>query len=263
MPMHPNCEEPAVRLILSLALAVVLASGCGGRTPADSGSATPADTTAPGGAPPPASAPAAPAGAPDPTASLPASPGLAGRSGELINPEASQVVFLYYDLAGIEPPIQQWVDKDNRVQFAQAFDKEAKRTEVRAELESTAAAVAGIGNIRLTMNADLSDYDRTYGEFTVRSLAPSSMVPFDALGQRVVLKFGNGRTAQLWKVPEAEAQLVRDKIGPYGQVSLDVLLQITGVQPAPGGGTIMTDVVEYEMRENRTGLTIGRVKFGQ
>jgi hypothetical protein len=259
-----------MRLIQSLALAVVLASGCSGPPPAESDSAAPPDTITPASAPPAAGAPVAsagapvaPAGAPDPTASPPPSPGLAGRSGELINPEASEVVFLYYDLAGIEPPIQQWVDKDNRVQFAEAFDKEAKRTEVRAELESAAVAVSGIGSIRLTMNADLSDYDRTYGEFTVRSLAPSSMVPFDALGQKVTLKFGNGRTAQLWKVPEPEAQLVRDKIGAYGQVSLDVLLRITGVQPAPGGGTIVTDVVEYEMRENRTGLTIGRVQIGQ
>ena len=49
--------------------------------------------------------------------------GLGGRTGELINPENSTMVFLYYDLAGLTPPIDNWVEQDNRVQFAQPLDK--------------------------------------------------------------------------------------------------------------------------------------------
>lgn len=251
-----------MRLTVSLAATALVLAGCGGPPPADAPGAS--GRTGDGGAPGAgATAAEAPAAAPGSPVVPPPAPPLAGRTGELINPEASQVVFLYYDLAGIAPPIAQWVDKDNRVQFAQPFDKEARRTEVRAELESAAAAVSGVGSIRLTMNADLSDYDPTYGEFTVRALSPGSIVPFDALGQKVAIKFANGRTAQLWKVPEAEARLVRDKVGSFGQVTLDVLLRVTGVQPAPGGGTILTEVVEYELRESRSGLLVGRIQVGQ
>lgn len=264
-----------MRLTLVVLAATLLASACGqpdsatapGSAPGNAagGPATsaPASPAAPAGMTPSAG-PAAESGnaAPAPAA---ASPGLPGRTGELVNPDASTVVLLYYDLAGIELPLTRWVEADNRVQFAQPFDKEARRADVLAELQSAAAAVKGIGSIRLTMNAGLSDYDRTYGEFTVRSLAPSSTVPYDALGQKVALKFANGRTAQIWRVPEADAQLIRDKIGPYGggNVSVDVLLRITGVQPAPGGGTISTEVLEYDLQEGRAGLTLGRVQVAR
>lgn len=174
------------------------------------------------------------------------------------------MVFLYFDLAGIQPPLDQWVDQDYRVSSAAAFDKAAVRTAVRGELESAAAAVRGVGFIRVTMNADLSDYDPTYGEFSVRALAPSSMLTFNARNNKVSLRFANGRVAQVWRVPPDEAQVVRDKIGGYGGgVTLDALLRIMSVQPSHAGGTITTEVVEYEMRETRRGLTIGRVQVGR
>jgi hypothetical protein len=106
----------------------------------------------------------------------------------------------------------------------------------------------------------LSDYDPSYGEFTVGALSPSSVVSFDAFQEKVSLRFGNGRTAQIWRVPQEQAQAVRDKIGSYGSVSLDVLLRIMSVQPGPSGGTLTSDVVEYELRESRGGTAVGRVQ---
>ena len=174
------------------------------------------------------------------------------------------MVFLYYDLAGLPLPIDQWVEDDSRVKYGPAIDKPAKRVAVKAELEAGAAAVRGTGRIRLSLNsANLSDYDPTYGEFTVRALAPSSVVDFSALGQKVTLKFGNGRTAQTWRVPPAEAQAIRDRLSMGTNVDLDVLMTIKSVVPGPGGGTITADVVEYEMRETRGGTTIARVQVGQ
>jgi len=193
-------------------------------------------------------------------APAPTTSGVGGRTGELLNPDDSTVVFLYHELAGIPPPIDQWAEADSRVSFASGPDKAARRSGVRAELEAAAAAVRGIGFIRLSMNADLSDYDPTYGEFTVRGLAPSSVVTFKAFNQQVSLRFGNGRDAQVWAVPQAQAGAIRDELG-YGRgVSLDALLKITGVQPAPNGGTLITDVIEYEMREARGGKLLGRVR---
>lgn len=257
-----------MREFLLAMVAALLLAGCGnsGDSAGTGDGAGPGDSAS-GGAP--AAAPAGTAtgstgggsaaapGAPAPAA---ASPTLGGRTGELVNPEGEAMVFLYYDLAGLAIPLDNWVEKDNRVQFAQPFDKAAKRAEVRAELEAGAAAVKNVGFLRLNMNANLSDYDPTYGEFTVRALAPSSVVYFDGFGQKVELRFTNGRNAQLWKVPQEDAQLTRDKIGPYGQADLDVLLRITGVQPGTGGGTLNTEVVEYELRAQRGGLTLGRVQ---
>lgn len=184
------------------------------------------------------------------------------RGGELINPDDSTVVLLYYDLAGIAPPIDSWVEEDTRVRFAPAPDKAPKRAAVRAELESAAAGVRDVGVIRLTMNANLSDYDPTYEEFTVRALSPGSTVTYRALNQNISMRFANGNDAQVWRVPKAESQATRDRIG-YSGVTVDVVLKVLSTQPGPGGGTIVTNVVEYELRDTRSGTAIGRVRVPQ
>lgn len=255
-----------MRLFPSLAACAMLLTACGGDPPAPAGGAP----AAPGTSPPADTAgPAAPAGQAAPAPAAPvsaATPGqtLGGRTGELVNPDNNTMVFLYYDLAGITPPIDRLVEEDSRVKFAPGPDKASQRELVRAELEAGAAAARGIGVIRLSLNnANLSDYDPSYGEFMVRALAPSSVVDYNALGQKVSLKFANGRTAQIWRVPPDQAQAIRDKIGFGGNVELDALLHIKAVQPGPGGGTISTSVIEYEMRQTRTGTTIGRVQVPQ
>ena len=81
---------------------------------------------------------------------------------------------------------------------------------------------------------------------------------FKEYGQKIALHFINGRTAQIWKASADQAQSVRDRLG-YGTADIDVLLQITGVQPAPGGGSIETRVLEYELRDARSRAVLGRV----
>ena len=240
-----------VAMLVTLALA-----GCDRGAPPS----PPVTEDAPAGVVPTASAASAPTAQSAPLP--PAAPGLEGRDGELINPDSSTVVLLYYDLAGIAPPIRQWLDDDMRVRMAPASEKPATRDLVRRELEAGVAGVHAIGTIRLSMHANLSDYDATYQEFTVRALAPSSVVEFKAFGQDVGLKFGNARAAQTWRVPSAEAQAVRDRIGYPSDVSVDALLQIRDVHAAPEGGTITANVIEYELRENRGGTLLGRVQLG-
>jgi hypothetical protein len=249
--MARSCSSRALRIVAaSLALA---AAGCDRKdAPVDAGgtaqTAPPARAGAAVGDDLPVGAPAA---------------AMQGRKGELINPDGSTMVLLYYDLAGIPAPIDQWLDDDMRVRLAPANQKPAARNLVRQELGSGIKSVQNVGSIRLSMHANLSEYDTTYGEFTVRALAPSSVVEFKAFGQEVALKFGNARTAQTWKVPAAQAQGVRDRIGFSSDVSIDALLQIRDVHAAPEGGTITTHVIEYELRENRGGTLLGRVQLAQ
>ena len=205
-----------------------------------------------------AQARAAPGGAPAPAATS-AAPGLAARRGELVNPDNSAMVFLYLDLAGIAPPIDDWVEKDSRVLYGPASGKAAWRGQGRAERRLDRSAPRR-RDPPVAERCQLSDYDPSYGEFTVGALAPSSVVEFNALGQKVTLKFGNARAAQTWRVPAAEAQTIRDKVGRGGNVEMDMLLRITGVQPGMGGGSIVADVQQYELRMSHNATMIGRVQ---
>ncbi len=239
---------------------LMLAAGCGG-TPDNAGPAVAAEAAAAGNdARQHDAARTGPVSTPAEAGDASGAVAVAGS--ELLNPDDAAMVFLYYGLAGLTPPIDAWVDADSRVQYAPAPDKAGKRAALRAELQAGAAAVQGAGRLRLSMQANLSEYDPGYGEFTVRALAPSSMVEYQAFGQKVAVKFANGRSAQIWKVPAEQAQAVRDRIG-YAGVDLDVLLGVAGVQPGPGGGTIVTQVLEYELRESRGGTVIGRVQVGK
>lgn len=237
-----------IKTFLGAALCAALIAGCGNDAASSSSEARPTSALS-------STAASITAGAAAETQPL------AQRSGELLNPDDSAVVMLYYDLTGIAPPLDSWVEEDTRVRFAPAPDKAAKRAAVRAELEAAATGVRDVGTIRLTMNSNLSEYDPAYEEFTVRALSPSSLVTFKALGQNISLRFANGNDAQVWRVPAAQSQAIRDRLG-YSGASLDALLKIVSVQPAPAGGTIVTNVMEYELRENRGGVAIARVRVG-
>lgn len=245
-------------------LALALVSACGDSQQApETPAAAPATGTAAGtAAKTPASPPAQPAAKPAAlSAAATAGPDLAARSVELLNPDDATVVLLYYDLAGMQPPLEQWVEQDNRVRLGDPRDRAAQRELVRAELEAAAAAVREVGLIRLSLqSASLSRYDPNYGEFIVGALSPGSVIEYKAFGQNVAIKFANGRTAQIWKVPPEEGQAIDDRLGGRGfAVKLDTLLEIKSVVPRPGGGSIMTDITEYELRDSQDNSTIGRI----
>lgn len=241
----------------SLALSVVLlAAGCGNGSPS-AGTSTAAASN------PAATVPADAAGRNETaTASLPpsqtAASGLAERTGMLTNPGNTQMVFLYYDLAGIPPPLDQWVERDNRVTQAPGAQKAERRAQVKAELQAGLAAVKSIGALHLSTYANLSQYDPTYGEFTVGALSPSSQYGFKALDRQITVKLDNGLDAQTWSVPKAQSQAIIDKIGT-GNLMLDVDLKITQVLPAPDGGTLVTHVMSWNLRNPSDGTTVARV----
>lgn len=257
-------------LVLGLVLALVFNAACGGDedsngTAKSGGSGGALGPVESAGTPSP-SVGNEPAAAKSPVAGGDATgrAGIGGRTRELVNPEPESVVMLYHALSQLAFPFDRVIGEDMRVSMAKPIDKQAQRDAVRAELEGALAAVQDVGSLRISMNANLSDYDPTYGEFTVRALAPSSVVTFDAFREHVELRFNNGLAAQTWKVPADEAQLVRDKIGQFQSASVDVLVRITGVQPAAGGGgTLQTEIVEYELRADPSGERLTRVQVAE
>jgi hypothetical protein len=186
--------------------------------------------------------------------------GIEGRQGELATPSESSIVFLYYSLAGLKPPLESWVENDQRLLQAPAPDKAQRRQELQNEYELGAKSVNDIGTIRVSMyNANLSEYDPTYGEFTIGAISPGSHLAYRAFNQEVKIKFANAKTAQLWRVTSEEAQIVRDKLGHSSSASIDLELKVIGVQPETNGGTIMANIVEYELRSNNN-TVIARIK---
>jgi len=243
---------------IALASALALAAACGGEGERDASPAAGSEAVAPDAPQSASPTPDNPAARSEREAPAPR-PGIGGRTRELVNPEALAIVLLRYELTGTEPPITRWVEEDFRVISARAVDKPAQRDLIRSELEAACNAVRDVGALRLTLAAQLSEYDPSYGEFTVRALAPSQFVYFDAMREKAELRFANGLEAQVWRVPAEEAQLIRDKLGTFGGASLDVLLRITDVQ---AGGAIVTEVVEYELRTQHSGERLGSVRVG-
>ncbi|MDP1532169.1 MAG: hypothetical protein Q8L92_01160 [Rubrivivax sp.] len=244
------------RTAVTLAALVALA-GCGKDTP---DTASPAGSAASGT---PAAAPGSAPAASVAPAATPASP-FATRTGELTNPEDTAMVMLYHDLAGIPAPITRWVEADNRLQFAPGPQKAALREQITGEFGAARDAVRNVGILRITLaDAQLSDYDPGYGEYTIRAISPSSTIQYKTLGTEVTLKFDNARTAQLWRVPPDEAQRIADTLGNYGRAALDLTLAVTGVVPGTAGGTLTTRIVEYELRAQRGGQTLARTSLPQ
>jgi hypothetical protein len=237
-------------------IVLALSGGCGKSSAPASASAASTMQAAP--AAPTANAPTVPPHA-EATPASPAGGALTARTGELSNPDNATMVYLYYDLAGITPPIEQWVEQDQRVRYAPGADKAAQRVAVKAAFEGGLAAVRGVGVIHLTANASLSQYDPTYGEFTIGALSPGSVYTFKAMDQTVTLKFNNALAAQTWSVPKDQAQAITDRYGDR-QLNLDTTLKIEQVLPDPAGGTIVARVVSWNLRDNRDGTTIARVK---
>ena len=128
------------RNLASIAFATVLLAGCGGRAAPGAQAQSPL-----AGSPLASAQSASSANAPHATSAVADSasagagaPSAGGAARELVNPDASTMVFLYYELAHLPLPIDTWVEEDSRVRFAPATDKAAHRAAVRAELESAA-----------------------------------------------------------------------------------------------------------------------------
>lgn len=252
--MHdPTIPHVLRRAALAIAaLPPVLLAGCGSP-------ATPAATAA--AAAPSAAPQAITAAAPTArTDTAPAATGtLADRRGELTNPDDATMVYLYYDLAGIAPPIDQWVENDYSVNASRGSDRAARRATLKASMEAGMAAVRGVGVLHLTTRTRLSDYDPAYGEFTISALSPGSVFTFKALRQTVNLKLANGLAAQTWSVPKDKARIIADKVA-NDPLTLDVTLKIEQVLPGTDGGTLSARVVAWNLHDTRDGSTVARVQ---
>ncbi len=243
------------------ASALIFLAACGGEAPSAAHQGAernePADSAA-GAAPvaeKPASVPAqekaaAPKGAPVTT----------GRGGVLTNPSGDDLIALVYSVSGAPAPIEKWVNE--KVRYTAPLDRPRRREESTAAFGALMQSVADAGFLQLEINADLSEYDPTYNEFLIRDLSAASYLTFrsETTNESITVKFRNGGRAQVWSVPREELQSVVDKMTMGHMVRLLLTLKIAGATPAANGGTIHTDIVEYEIFDQMNGARLGRVR---
>lgn len=171
----------------------------------------------------------------------------------VVNPSAAEIVMLYHSLAGTRPAIERWVEQDHRLIGANAPDKAQIRADMRAELEALTNSVGDIGRLRISLrDAGLSTYDPAYGEFTIGALSPGTVIPFEEYGEKIVVRMDNAHIAQIWKINPDKAREVQDKLGTYPRASIDLVLDVIGAVPSPGGGSITARIAEYEIQDART-----------
>lgn len=235
--------------------ALLLTTACGGGGTSSNSSSPQATTTETAGA---GSADSATEAATATEANAPAA-SLAGRNRTLTNPDDFNMVLLYYSLSGAKPTIDKWIEDDTSVRFAPPVDRDAARTALRRKIETGLAAARDVGTIRLTMDADLSDFDPSYNEYTIRAIAPSSVVYFKSFGEQVSLKFDNAEKAQRWSVDPGQSQSIRDRVQYGSGATIDLLVRVTGSTPDASAGTINTTILSYELKTRRDSNTLARI----
>ena len=190
------------------------------------------------------------------------------RTGELVSPDAEAIASLYYDWAGIEPPIdefaEQYVNDDRSVNDANRVQKLARAQDIyRRRFRSG----LNVGFIKLNLSAKLSEYDATTGEFYVDAFAPGSSVNYRAYDRFFQLKFENDAEAYRWKVPSYMAdRIVQQTEGEHGfrSLTIPVVAQISGVAPSgTSGGVIYARILSYSLQARGTGAVVGRVNLAQ
>jgi hypothetical protein len=189
-------------------------------------------------------------------------PSIAGRTTDLADPSAEQVVIVLHQLAALPLPLEEWAERDARVTGARGGDRAQQRAMVRAELEAIDAAMRQVGVLRLSIDgARLSEYDAGYGEFTIGALAPSSTIPYRAFGREVAITFANAASVQTLSMPADSARVLLDAIGAYRDPAIDLVLALTGAIPDRQGGTVQARVVQYELRSPFGGGLLLRRRF--
>jgi hypothetical protein len=184
---------------------------------------------------------------------------LAGRTRTLSNPDDFTMVLLYYSLSGAKPSVDKWIEDDATVRYAPPADRDGARKALRQKIEAGLAAAHDVGLVRLTMDANLSDFDPSYNEYTIRAISPSSVVYFKSFGEQVSVKFDNAEKAQRWSIDPKEAQSIRDRVQYGSGATIELLARITGTTPDASAGTINTTIISYELKAHRDGSTLARV----
>lgn len=186
---------------------------------------------------------------------------------ELEAPDAETVGWIYYDLAGVEPPLERWARKAHEDQARRyrsgvnEFNAADHLAEVRAEFSKRFEGAKGFDRVRVDINGNVSEYDTEYQEFYVDAFSPGSYLSYEALGQTFKIRMTNAADAYVWSVPAEEARKIVKRLGSYRRVKVSAHLKLKNAAPLANGGRIDAEIVSYTIYSSK-GIPLGTVELG-
>ncbi|GGY37081.1 hypothetical protein [Parvularcula lutaonensis] len=180
------------------------------------------------------------------------------RTRQIDHPDPDMIGWIALDWLDRSAPLDEWARRDvESGRFGPGrineFNRDEYTAQARTALEDQKKAGMGVGRLRLSVNARLSDYDPTYEEFYLGALSPGSHLtyrPFGAyfpntLSAGVRVEFANAREASVLSVTPAEAEAMIERLDNFRNVTLDLDLSILDVTPASQSAVIRTRIDRY------------------
>lgn len=183
-------------------------------------------------------------------------PASSGRTGVAIDPADDTIGWIATDWLDISVPTSEWSEEiASRQLGVNEFSAEEAAQREAVNLDRARSAGTGIGQIRLTIEGKLSNYDAEYGEFYVQPFSPGSRLnfrPFRRMTQNpfpdgVEIRFRNGSDASVWKVDRTTAERIAEQLGFGRYVKLETSLAIVEVNATGRGAAIIADVQRYTL----------------
>lgn len=259
--------------VATLVAALCALAACG----SDAGPVDQAAPAATAGASTPATPGSAGIAATAATAAQPlaeASPGAAGVVGTqlLSHPDDLQVVMLGYRLRDKVPPIAEWAAAQNVVKSANEFERARILESERERLQGIYDGTAGVGRLRINVNARFSEYDGGRGGYYLDAFTPGSSFNFSAQPaphpfgrEQVTLQVENTEELNFWPLDAAAAQDALARNNGMRNVVLDSQFRIVGVAQGSGGPVIALRLQRYGIASTRYGqpAVLGERDFDQ
>ncbi len=131
----------------------------------------------------------------------------------LTEPTDDAMCLLYYKLAKLAPPLDDFAAHASSVQRANEFDKQHSLEAEKGRLIALQASLLPVTTVTIALQMNFGEYDSTAGEYDLSGFDPSQFVIFECFGQgQVRLRFDNASDAQRWMLDSkaAEAVLTKD-----------------------------------------------------
>ena len=169
----------------------------------------------------------------------------------LVDPAANALGWVAADWLGLSLPIEDWAERQADGELGvDEFNREAAVARSRAQYESERASAEGVGKLRLTLSGELSEYDRSYGEYYVDTFAPGNRIrfaPFNNLPQNpfpngVQVSFDNAADFASWPMDASAAQQIARGFEWGRRVTLQTNLRLLDVNSTDRGADIVTRI---------------------
>lgn len=248
-----------MRALIGLTAALALTAACGDKTEekVDSAAADAAvDTSAGAGLPGMGGGPAPVeiAAAPIQTRTL--------RLGQSVlnNPSDPQFAMAYYQIAAMPMPLDRWASQDNRVTSSNEFDRPEVLATVKQELSAAAAAVDGVGFVKINTDMSFGEYDHDALGYRLSGIENDRYYHWNYRGGQYRLTMENGDEARLWRLPPADARAILERV-PNRYVSVVLTFKIVDAVPDGSGGILKGRIVSYDIytRDRGNSVKLGTV----